>query len=153
MSIGSIGPRSTADAFCTGSQVGYANHHALLAYSVADNIANMPTNFGVPTNLPIKSPNGTLIANNWTDLLDGNIATTLNAAGVFINPGTYWWSGVEDASGTSIDGVTQDCNEWTSSLISDAGNYGSCDFANSTWMDGSSGAACNQMLSILCVAY
>jgi hypothetical protein len=131
---------------------GFGSFHAFIAYSATDNIANMPSNYGIPTNLPIRSTTGTLIASNWADMLDGTIATTLTSAGVYSGPGG-WWSGAEDEFGGSIDGVTQDCNEWTSIANFVGGNRGINSSTTSTWMDFGLSAACNQVLQVLCVAY
>jgi len=150
-SMGNIGPRSTADALCIANlPYGYSNYHAFLGYSAADSISNMPANYGVPTGLPIQSDTNVVLANNWADLMDGSIAAALDTAGV--SPADNWWSGVENADGTHIDGVTFDCNDWTSNSNVVGGNEGFRSTVNSTWMDGFV-AACDQPIAVLCLAY
>ena|GEM_PF-3193082 len=100
---GNLGDRAATDALCAGSRpAGYTRHRAFIGHSTADSIANMPTNYGISTAAPIKSATGIAIANNWADLVDGNIANTLNAAGIVSTP-PAWWSGVAASDGTHID--------------------------------------------------
>lgn len=150
-STGNIGPRSSADALCIANlPFGFTNYHAFIGYSASDSIANFPTNYGVPINTPIQSVTNTIIANDWADLMDGSIAVALDVAGV--SPTYNWWSGVENADGTHIDGTTFDCNDWTSNSNAVGGNEGFRSTVNSTWMDGFV-AACDQPIAVLCVAY
>jgi hypothetical protein len=110
----------------------------------------MPANYNIPTNAQIESPNGTFLAMDWADLMDGLIEQDLNSAGL---TGLNWWSGVEDEFGNHTDGVSADCNEWTSNSIVDGGNYGNLAFFDATWMDSLTSAACDQTLTVLCIAY
>ncbi len=151
LSVGNIGPRSSADALCTANlPTGFSNYHAFIGYSASDSIANMPSNYGVPTNLPIQSITNIVIANDWADLMDGSIAVALDFAGVI--PSNHWWSGVENADGTHVDGTTFDCNDWTSNSGFVGGNEGFRNTVDTTWMDGFV-AACDQAIAVLCVAY
>ncbi|MBK8781732.1 MAG: hypothetical protein IPO22_07960 [Anaerolineales bacterium] len=151
-SLGNIGPRSSADALCTANlPSGFSNYHAFLGYSALDRIANMPANYGLPTGLPIQSVTNVVIANNWTDLMDGSISVALNAAGV--SPTYNWWSGAEDEFGTHLDGITPDCNDWTSNSGADGGNEGNRSSTTAAWMDVGFGVACNQLIGVLCIAY
>jgi hypothetical protein len=149
-SNGTIGSRANADAFCASSlPAGFSNYNAFIGFSAADNISNLPSNYGIPTNLPIYSPSNILVANNWADLLDGSIASTLSTAGVVSN---YWWSGVE-TNGTSTDGVTADCNDWTDSTNIVSGYYGDYQWSDQRWIKGAAGGACDQALAIVCIGY
>lgn len=149
-STGNLVDRTSADAFCAlNLPSGFGNYRAFIGFSAADNISNMPSNYGISTSLPIQSTSNVVIANNWADLLDGNILTTLASAGVVSN---YWWSGVE-TDGTSVDGVTADCNDWTDNTIIVDGYYGDYQFADGRWIKGAVGGACDQMLAIVCVGY
>ena len=147
-STGNIGPRATADAICTaGIPSGFSNARAFIGYSAADSIANMPSNYGIPTNVPIQSVTSVVIANDWADLTDGTIATSLNGAGL---SGSQWWSGAEDASGSFIDGVTVNCLEWTSNLLT--GVPGFFNDPGIYWIRAGIGS-CTATRTILCVGY
>ena len=149
-STGDLVDRASADAFCAlNLPSGFSNYHAFIGFSAADNISNLPSNYGISTSVPIRSTSNVVIANNWADLLDGSILTTLASAGVISN---YWWSGVE-TDGTSVDGVTADCTDWTDSTNVVAGYYGDYQFADGRWIKGAAGGACDQMLAILCIGY
>ncbi len=150
---GSLGDRTSTDALCAANRpAGYTRHRAFIGHSAADSIANMPANYGISTTAPIRSATGVTIANNWADLVDGNIATTLNAAGIISTP-PAWWSAAAASDGTHVDGVTNTCNNWTSSLNTDFGAYGMLNSSTGTWMLGGPAANCDQALVLLCVAY
>lgn len=152
ISEGNIGPRSTADAFCASNPIsGFSNYRAFIGYSTSDSIANLASNYGIPINLPIQSVTNIVIANDWTDLMDGNIDVALSAAGV-LSPGDWWWSGAEDGFGNHIDGTTPSCFGWSSNSGSDPGSsgyHGSTDF---TWLRDAV-AGCGDPLAVLCIAY
>jgi len=149
---GNIGPRSSADALCAANlPAGFGNYHSFIGYSTADSIANMPSNYGISTSLPIQSVTSAVIAANWADLMDGSISISLSAAGV--TPSQNWWSGAENADGSHLDGVTADCNEWTSNSNVVGGNEGNRSSVTASWMDVGFGVACDQPIAVLCIAY
>ncbi len=146
---GDLGNRAATNALCAAAiPAGYTNSRAFIAHSTADSIANMPANYSIPTNIPIQSTSGVKFADNWADLLDGNIANTLTSAGL----GT-WWSGAENADGSHIDGTTEDCNDWTSISSSVGGKVGLSTETDSRWMANPISAGCHQALNLLCLAY
>ena len=111
---GNLGGRAGADALCAanapaslGSE--YTHFRAFISVNAGDEIRDMPGNYGVPTDVPIVGPTGTLIANNWADLLDGTISNSLQAAGV---TNGLWLSGAAGAEGSVDSGYT--CAGWTS---------------------------------------
>ncbi|MFN8414059.1 MAG: DUF1554 domain-containing protein [Anaerolineales bacterium] len=150
-SNGNIGPRASADALCSANlPLGYTNYHAFISYSAADSIANMPSNYGIQTTLPIRSVTSTVIATNWADLMDASIPVALNTAGV--SPTFNWWSGVQAADGTHIDGVTTNCNGWTSNSASVGGIEGYNNQVDFSWMNAFN-AGCANVVAVLCIAY
>ena len=147
---GDMGNRSATDTLCANNNpTTYANTTAFISHSAADSIANIPTNYLVETNRPIKSNSGTQIASNWADVLDGNIATSLSGAGVTSNA---WWSGAQSWDGSHIDGTTNDCNDWTSNLDTVGGIVGSANNTDSSWIT-LAPAGCHQSIDLLCIAY
>lgn len=111
---GALGGRSGADSKCSAdraTQVASASTcttvHALISIASGDAIANMASNYSVPTSLPIKSATGVLIFNNWNDLLTSNPIVSLNSA---TSTGTYWTfsgaNGVLDATNNCTNGST-----------------------------------------------
>lgn len=150
---GNMGSRNTTDALCMSNApslpTGYTAYRSFLAYSNSDSIANMPTNYSIPTNAPIEAYNSSRLADDWADLLNEDILYALSLVGITNAP---WWSGAENADGTHIDGTTQNCNGWTSDFFHDFGVTGNPHNSNSTWMVQMS-SACDQAHDLLCIAY
>ncbi len=147
---GAIGGRAGADTLCQSASnkpAGYSNYRAFISVSATDEIRDMPANYGVPTSYAVRSTSNTLIANNWTDLLDGSINTYLSAAGVYVNGPYDWWSGsLQDGS---LDGIYH-CASWTNP--SAPGRWGRFDYSNSYWISaGVSG--CSAPSNLLCIAF
>jgi hypothetical protein len=113
---GNLGGRSGADAPCGASAnapVGAKNIHAFISISADDELRDMGDRHGCPADFAVYGPDGTsLIANNWTDMLDNSINMSLTGAGVV--PNDYWISGSDSdgAYGTSYN----NCSGFTNSL-------------------------------------
>lgn len=92
---------------------------------------------------------GTVIANNKTDLTDGSIQNKINKD-EFGNSVTSLYA----LTGTTASGYrgVHNCSSWTSSSSSDRANTGSFDYINSWWTDmGSMGYAyCNNAGRLYC---
>lgn len=147
---GSIGGRTGADTLCQSASnkpTGYGNYRAFISVDSTDEIRDMPTNYGVPTHYTVRSPNNTLIANNWADLLDGYISTSLVAAGVYVGGPSDWWSGsLQDGS---LDGI-YNCASWSSG--SAPGRVGRIDYSSYAWIY-AGGYSCNSSANLLCIAF
>lgn len=146
------GSRAVIDAFCTGSSnkpSGYSNVRAFISIDAADEIRDMPTNYGVPTGAAIKSPGETTIFTDWADMLDDSgIDDSLENYGV-LPSFTSWWSG-SDAFG-ALD--TNHCTNWTDGAAGD-GSYGASDMmGTSEWIQAFSMTGCTNIKFVLCLAY
>ena len=129
---GNLGGRAGADAKCAADNkpAGRKTVHAFISVSAADCISNMPATYGFPANVPVVAPDGTVIADNWADLLDGSIDVTLNDAGVLLgNKGTPWWSGSTTAGYLN----TYNCSGWTTT--NGSGYFGIPDRVDSFWIE------------------
>lgn len=147
---GAIGGRTGADTLCQNAgnkPVGYSNYRAFISVSATDEIRDMPTNYGVPTSYAVRSPSNVLIANNWADLLDGTIGTTLTAAGVQVGGPLDWWSG-SSSSGALVAGIH--CDSWTNPTV--GGVAGRFDSSGSTWITNAYNS-CSYPGNLLCIAY
>jgi hypothetical protein len=145
---GNLGNRATTDGLCWSSAsrpLGLAHYRALLSYSAADDIADMPTTFLVPSGVPIVSTTGAQIAADWNDLLDGSIGQSLQSAGV-LSAGTAWWSG-SNSDGKFDNTCGTGWNATTGSAV--RGFAGS---TTGTWIDNGN-VACSQTHRLLCIAY
>ena len=140
---GNIGNRATADSLCSASAEkpdNYANYKLFIAYT------NDSPSLWLPHDRPIKSKNGTLIANNYDDLFDGTIITSLNSAGVLENSG--FWSGM-NANGTAS---ANNCNDWSVNDQSYSGTLTSPMATSSAWLTIANGY-CDYITPLVCVAY
>ncbi|MBN2738933.1 MAG: hypothetical protein JXR70_18270 [Spirochaetales bacterium] len=130
---GALGGRSGADLLCStyvGMQSWLAGKktRALISVDASDEIRDMPSKYGVPTNLPIVSVSGKKIADNWADLLDGSIGMTLQDAEILSYQ--FWYSG------SNADGSLNECNctNWTSANGYLDGRYGRWLYTDANWI-------------------
>jgi hypothetical protein len=155
-----LGGLTGADAICQARAQG-ANRQGTYKAWLAD------TNLSPATRMthhlgPYQLVTGTVIAQGWTDLTDGTLAakidrteTGVQLGGVgcdanlptchFICEGGEVWSNV-DAAGNRR--VIADCNGWTTTGNSTAGNDGKTD---ATWTAGTCTPIGNGSLPIFCV--
>lgn len=150
---GNLGGRAGADALCAASAnkpAGYSNYRAFISTSAADEIRDMPTNYGVPTNLPITgpAPGYVQIASNWANLLDGGIDASLSDAGV--TPGdNRWWSGSNSAGALS----SNYCNGWTTNDIGVGADGGNSTLTTSGWINDFTVPCSVDNRRVVCIAY
>lgn len=153
---GSFGGRSGADNICATSSKRpsglFASFRAFISVDANDEIRDMPSNYSVPTNLPIKSKSGATLANNWADLLDGNIPQPLIFAGVFPDSGSeppnYWWSG-SNTDGSLLNDST--CSGWTAA--GGTGRVGQENETGSRWISAGDPDCGSNLGAVLCLAY
>jgi len=116
---------------------------------------NFPELYGMPTNRPFASPGGSVIADDFADLLDGTIERSLEEAGVVTTEPGFWFTG-SNADGTASENT---CSGWTYSSFDDVirANYGYTDSTNSKglpWLGGDSTATCSAgQYHVLCVTW
>lgn len=106
---GNLGGRLGADKICRDyintaySSLPVRNVRAFLSIDAVDQIADFPTNFGVPAGVAVKGPPGTVIADDWADLLDNSIDIDLFSAGVLSASDDKWWSGSSSDGSVAVD--------------------------------------------------
>ncbi len=150
---GNMGGFAGASATCSAelSSLGlpHTNVTPFLSFSSSDEIRDMPANFSIPTTFRVESANSTKIADNWTDLLDGSIDTSLSSAGV-LPSSTYWWTGSRSAGDVNpID----TCSSWSTNgpLTGTTGSSGS---TSTQWIFFNLSEDCFfSSLYLLCLAY
>ncbi len=145
---GNLGGRAGADALCASSAskpTGFGQYRAFISVDAADEIRDMPTNYGVPTTDPIVGSGGT-IATNWANLLyisiDTNLQTAIGATG------PYWTGSTAIGSLTT----TSCCTGWTSSNSAGMGNSGLREERSSQWLN-FAGIHCDVPVILVCIAY
>ncbi len=149
---GNLGGRAGADAICAASGnrpagAEYTNFRAFISVSAADEIRDMPGNYGVPTTVPIVGGDGTTqLAPNWAGLLDGNIDATLLAAG---NGASDWFSG-SNADGSL---AATHCTGFTDNTGGATGQAGLPNTTGSNWIDFAGGNCGTVGWEVMCIAY
>jgi hypothetical protein len=146
-------PRNVIDDYCINakksnsySSLPCQNVKTFISIDSSDDIAHMPTNYGVPTTKEILGQTGIPIANDWTDLMDGSIDNNLTKANI---TGGAWWSG-SDATGKYLPAASDNCNGWTSGT--DTGMTGKHNSVDSTWINDTT-HPCNSACYILCICW
>lgn len=151
ISSGNLGGLSGADNTCQNSIPAGVNHGSARAFISVNGttleIRDMPSNWSIPTNLPIQSVTGVTLAQSWQNLLDNSIDSTLAAAGVVTN-NANWWSG---STGTGTGATV--CSNWTSASGVATGAIGSPSATDSTWMGGATSTCDAVTNNLLCLAF
>ena len=106
-----------------------------------------PVNSFVQSSVPYQLPDGTIIANNFADLIDGAIQNPINrdeSGNTISSPFLVW-------TGTNTDGTASgtDCDNWSSDLSSDFGVSGLLGATSSGWTAQRSGG-CNNSYRLYC---
>jgi len=149
--IPGVGPaRAKATDWCLDSvgtiTCAHNSSEAFISISAADEIRDMPTTYTVPTDQPIGSEAGNIIANDWADLLDGSIDMSLEAADIV--DGYYWTA----STSAGVFDATNNCTGFTSSGAGVNGTYGDNTSATGTWLDADTDT-CNNEIKILCICW
>lgn len=93
--------------------------------------------------------NGTKIADNWADLIDGSIDARINMTESGGAPGTAAvWTGTDTAG--NIHPTSFHCTSWTASTSGVYGYQGSTAWADYEWTE-STFNACNQLKRLYCL--
>jgi len=134
------------------------NGVGLISISASDEIRDLPSTQGIPTDRPILGPTTTKIVDSWADLLDESVDTSLSAASV---TNSYWYSGsLSDGSlsscsypwaccGTCITGT---CSGWTATSGND-GTYGTPTATNARWLSTHFSGGCGGAYHYLCLSW
>ncbi|MEZ4256294.1 MAG: hypothetical protein R3A78_11405 [Polyangiales bacterium] len=115
---------------------------------LSDN-SNNPTNrFITHSTVPYKLPNGTQVADDWTDLTDGSIdhAIDVTEYGIAVASPYVAWTGTDENGTVS----SQTCTGWSSSSSGVTGVYGLTNTTGNSWSS-SSTATCQNVYRLYCV--
>jgi len=151
--VGTGTAREGADAHCQAKyNSGYthlncSNVRAFVSFGTIDELINMPGKYGVPSDLPIVSWNGTEIAVNWADLFDATpLQNSMASAGVIT--ATYWTGSFESGL------ANETCLGWTSSIAIDNGTEGDSSSNTNTWLNfGSTDCSLANNKPVLCICW
>ena len=140
---GNLTSRSNADSLCNSAKPsGTSQGYAFASFSNTEEIVDLPNTQNINTNLNIKSSSGKLIAENWSDLLDGSIYMSLESAGVTTNS---WWS-FSTANG---NWDSTNCSGGTSNSVQ--GKVGEATSISSQWLSRTN-RSCANNYDLICIA-
>jgi hypothetical protein len=113
----------------------------------SDTTSDDPESTFARSAMPYKLPNGTKVADNWADLVDGTLDAPINATetGAALTGTNVVWTHV-NASGEHNG---NDCGNWTNAGSGSNADVGLASSATSTWSSNGS-AACNGLYRLYC---
>jgi hypothetical protein len=124
---GNFGGLSGADALCQGLATAAGLPGSYMAW-LSDTTGSPSTRF-VRATVPYTLVNGTVVANSWADLTDGNIAHAIDRTESGAEQSRQAWTNTKadgtpgsTRSGTPSGG--QHCSNWTSDFFEDKGYLG-----------------------------
>jgi hypothetical protein len=151
---GNLGGRVGADKICRNYRnanfplLPVTHVRAFISVSSGDRISNMTGNYGVPADVAIQRRGGSVIANNWKDLLDGSIQRKLNYDTSSTPSIQRWWSGSNSDGSVS----SETCNGFTDDTSSYKGEIGDPNASDSSWISGST-RPCADNRTLLCIGW
>lgn len=141
--------RAAADSLCEmarTSEMDDRKIRALISINAADQIADMPTHFELPTNKPFIGDLGVQIAVDFADLLDSALEANLGSALSGVEADEKFWTGSTSEGLVDVD----TCSEWRSETV--LGTTGLSTALDANWMK-NTGEDCASTLKLICVAF
>lgn len=123
---GNIGGLSSADNACQARATAAGLPGTYKAW-LSDSATSATSRLAHPS-VPYKLVDGTLIANSWTDLTDGDLQNPINKTETGASLNTYVWTNTK--TNGDIDSTAFHCLNWTSN-VSNLFSYGGF----SSWAD------------------
>lgn len=125
---------------------------AMISIDGADEIRDMPANYGVPITQPIYPPGGAALrlAANWTDLLDVGVPLERSLTAAGLGSPNDWWS--FSLSNGSLSGAN--CiNGTDSAAFPNSPGLGDDTATSVDWIQAPFGSFCNTNGQLLCLCY
>jgi len=148
--VGDLGGVAGADAICQTEADGAGLSGTYKAW-LSDSI-NSPSQSFYRSSYPYVLMDGTMIAENWEDLTDGEITNPiyLTASGldVTIIGSPIVWTNTKTDGSVNHSGGNNNCLGWTSDTV--AGYYGKADHTDADWTQVNGGYLCSLDLCLYC---
>lgn len=147
---GNLGGLNGADAKCQSA----ANSAGLLgtfrAWLLSSSTTHISTRFeNASTTAPFALPNGTKIADNWTDLVDGSLDAAINRNENGASASGYVWTNASATGSRLQNSSTYVCDNWASNASGRQADAGSSTSTSSSW-GYITPRACDQSHSLYC---
>jgi hypothetical protein len=147
---GNLGGLSGADNICQ-SRASAAQLSGIWKAWLSDDTNSSASRLVQNNSLYIRI-DGTIVANNWSDLIDGTLRTAINQSETGGSVSGLVWTDTA-ANGTTFDN-TYHCSRWTSSSFSIYGAVGDSGFADFNWtkkgVNGSASPCSNSSQRLYC---
>lgn len=142
-----VGSVSNANSIC-GTRASAASLTGTYKAWITSTASNSPSNTFTQSTDPYNMPNGTKIADDWTDLVSGSLDANFNIDefGNAVSGATRVWTNTR-ADGTIYGESLRDCVDWTSNNSGDGGQYG---VTTSTFWIGSAYTGCDNSYRLFC---
>jgi len=126
---GNFGGLSGADAACQGLATAAGLPGTYKAW-LSDATTSAATRLG-HSSAPYRLVDGTLVANNWSDLTDGALLAPINLTEVAgtVSPGDLVATGTDEFGGSS----SQNCQNWTSNAAGHSATVGVTNLTDFNW--------------------
>ncbi len=148
---GALGGLSGADAKCQAAAFNAGPSLTGTYKAWLSDTSDSPSTRFVQATVPYKLVDGTVIANNWADLIDGTLLAAINVDenGDPGSNGVAVWTATE-TDGTLISGATTalTCDNWT--LTTAQADGGRRDFSSFAWTDAGAPNACTGLDHLYC---
>jgi cysteine-rich repeat protein len=146
---GNLGGIAGADAKCQGLAMGAGLPGMYMAWVTdGNNNTTAPASrFLTKAAVPYLLPDGTKVADNWADLIDGSLDAPINRTetGAQANGEASVWTDT-GPNGSSAGMV--DCTSWTAT--NQSGTYGDMSATNGSWTNTGNTTGCTNTLRIYC---
>jgi hypothetical protein len=135
-----LGGALAGDAVCASAASAASLPGTFMAW-LSDSTTDPATRF-TQAGGPYVRPDGTLIADDWADLTDGTLSTSISTQGISA------WTATSPAGVWLNNG--QDCQEWTSTSAGVSGARGLATSTSSNWTQVTPAIPCSGTLVLYC---
>lgn len=124
-----IGGLGGADHHCNARAAAAGLSGRYMAWLTDSTAGTAPASRFDQATIPYKLPTGTTTANNWADLIDSTLTTSINRDefGALVASGKAWTNTAPNGTRQS----TNSCNDWSDDLL--VGVTGTTNMVNSSW--------------------
>jgi hypothetical protein len=149
--IGNLGGLAGADTICQGAAGSAGLPGTYLAW-LSDPTGSPSTRFTQAT-VPYTLVNGTVIANNWSDLTSGTLRHAIDrteAGGDGTEPNAHVWSNTFTDGTADSSATRRHCLNWSNATLLELGNVGLSDEVDEFWTNFNNSVSCNADLRLYC---
>lgn len=147
---GSLGGVSGADSKCSTRATAGGLSGTFKAWIADRNLPSAPSVTFAQANIPYVLVNGTQVADNWADLIDGSLDNpiSINELGGAVTADV--WTNVNANGSTKNTGATGTCSDWAVGSGSWGGGYGVTSSTAGGWTNTGNTAGCDPVNRLYC---